>query len=219
MDKATDRPGAYSHTDRVRFAFFFALNVPFWALMLWAIVALGDTGASEVLAVAVGMMHVSFGLTAAAVRASARFLDDAEEAEEVHREGRALLLGAGALVAAGSSLILLSLSGPGRLVPPAGGLAGALLLNALAWILVAVRSRRLDELSRVAEREAGSLAIGWLSLVGGTWAILAHLGFVPAPAPLDWLTMIWGFNFAAGIIAAARRGAFDTPASGSRSHD
>jgi hypothetical protein len=185
--------------------------------MLWGL-TLGRTeevqagGISEGLAMGVGLAMIAFGLTAAALRASARFLDDTEEASDLRREGRALLLGAGALVAAGSSLILLSLAGPERFVPPAGGLAGALLLNALATVLVAVRWRQLDELNRAVARDAGSLALSWLSWVGGTWATVAHLGFVAGAGPLDWVTMFSGFSFVAGLVAMARKGGFDVPA-------
>jgi hypothetical protein len=155
------------------------------------------------------MLHVSFGLTAAAVRASARFIDDTDESDELRRQGRALQLGAGALVAAGSSLILLSLAGPGRLVPPTSGLVVVMLLTILATVLVNLRLRLLDELDRAVAQESGYLAFVWFSMAGGTWAILTHLGFVAAPTPLNWLTMIYGFSFVAGIIALAHRGGFD----------
>lgn len=128
----------------------------------------------------------------------------------MRREGRALLLGAGALVASGSSLILLSAAGPNGAVSPAGALAGALFLNVLATILAVTRLRGMDELNRAVARESSSLAFTWLSTVGGTWAMLAHLGFVDAPAPLDWLTMLSGFTFVAGLVAFARKGGFDT---------
>ncbi len=184
-------------------------------LVLWAVFALGKTdpvkagGASEWFAVVVGLSLISFGVTAAAVRASASFLTDPEDADDLREQGRALLLGAGALIAAGASLILLSLSGPGRLVSPALGLAAVLFLNILATILVKMRWRLLDEMNRAVAHEAGYLAFGWLSTIGGTWATLAHLGYVAGPAPLDWLTMFSGFNFMAGLIALARRGGFE----------
>jgi hypothetical protein len=183
--------------------------------MLWGAATLGKThtvksgGVTDVLAVVVGMSQISFGLTAAAMRASARFVYDTDESDELRRQGRALLLGAGALVAAGSSLILLSLAGPGRLVPPARGLVVVMLLSILANVLAAIRLRRLDELDRAVVRESGYLAFVWFSMIGGTWAVLAHLGFVAAPTPLNWLTMIYGFSFVAGIIALAHRGGFD----------
>ena len=218
MATTTNGAGVNPHSAQVKFICILAANVPFWVLMLWGTVALGKTGAvksggvSERLAVVVGMLHVSFGLTAAAVRASAHFISDTEESDELRRQVRALLLGAGALVAAGSSLILLRLAGPGCLVSPTGGLVVVMFLSILATVLVKMRLRLLDELDRAVARESGYLAFGWLSMVGGTWAILTHLGFVAVPTPLNWLTMIYGFSFMAGIIALAHRGGFDNGA-------
>jgi hypothetical protein len=216
MATTTDRAGANPHSAQVKLICVLAANVPFWALMLWGNVALAKTGAvrsggvAERLAVVVGILHVSFGLTAAAMRASARFLWDKEESDELRRQGRALLLGAAALIAAGSSLILLSIAGPGRLVPPTSGLMIVMFLTILATVLVNIRLRLLDELDRAIARESGYLAFVWFSIVGGTWAILTHLGFVVGPTPLNWLTMIYGFSFVAGIIALAHRGGFDS---------
>lgn len=215
MATTTDRPISNPHSAQVKLICVLAANAPFWALMLWGTVILGKTdtvksgGVTGVLAVVVGMLHVSFGLTAAAMRASARFIYDRNESDELRRQGRGLLLGAAALVAAGSSLILLSLAGPGRLVPPTGGLVVVMLLAILATVLAAIRLRLLDELDRAVARESGYRAFAWLSMVGGTWAILTHLGFVAAPTPLNWLTMIYGFSFVTGIIALAHRGGFD----------
>lgn len=218
MATTSDRTGVNPHSAQVKLICVLAANAPFWALMLWGAVTLGKTfavkpgGVSEKLAVLVGMLQVSFGLTAAAMRASARFLDDAEESDELRRQGRALLLGAGALVAAGSSLILLRLAGPGRLVSPTSSLLVVMFLTILATVLVKMRLRLLDELDRAVARESGYHAFVWLSMVGGTWAILTHLGFVTAATPLNWLTMIYGFSFVAGIIALAHRGGFDNGA-------
>jgi hypothetical protein len=165
-------------------------------------------GTSASLAALVGWLHVSFGATAAAMRASACFLSDAEEADDLRREGGALLLGAVALIAAGVSLIVLSLAGPGRAIPPGAGAIAALSLNLLALIAAALRWRRLDELNRTVTRDAGYLAFTWLSLGGGTWALLAHLGLAAIPTPLDWLTMIAGSSFLAALVALARKGGF-----------
>jgi len=215
MAMTSDGAGVNSHIAWIKVICLVAANLPFWALMLWGTVTLGKIdagrsgGVSERLAVVVGMLQVSFGLTAAAMRASAHFIGDTDESDELRRQGPALLLGAGALVAAGSSLILLSLAGPGRLVPPTVGLVVVMFLSVLATVLAAIRLRRLDELDRAVARESGYLAFEWFSTVGGTWAILTHLGFVVAPTPLNWLTMICGFSFVTGLVALARRGGFD----------
>jgi hypothetical protein len=219
---ATGKSDAISHNARVKLAFQLAVHVPFWALVLLATWALGETGEiqtrgrSEIWATMVGLAVIAFGLIAAGFGFCAGFLDDSEEGEDLLRERRALLLGACALVSSGSSLILLSFAGRERLFPAAVGVSGALILNLLATILVAVRWRRLDELNRGVARESGYLAFTCLSWVGGTWAILAHLEYVAAPAPLDWLTMINGFSFVAGLVAFARKGGFASFPAGSQ---
>lgn len=206
--------GTTSYNAQIKIAFQLAFHVPFWGLVLFATKVLDKTGqlqpdgTSERLAMLVGLAVIGFGLIAAGFGTCAGYLDDSEDAEDLRRERRALLLGACALVASGSSLIVLTLAGQGRLVPAAAGAIAALLLNVLAAIFVAVRWQRLDELNRGVAREAGYLAFTCLSWVGGTWAILAHLEFVAAPDALGWLTMIHGFSFIAGLVAFARRGGF-----------
>lgn len=213
---AADEHRANTRNRWIKTAFQVAVLLPFWALAMLAAGTLGtnDTlqagGGSETWARLVGIAVISFGLIAGGLGACARFLDRSEEAEDLRRESRALLLGSGALVSAGISLILLSIAGPGRLVSPGAGLAAVLVLNMLATLLVAVRWRRLDELNRRVARDAGHLAFTWLSWVGGTWAILGHLGFVAAPSPLDWSTMLLGFSFVAGLVAFGRKGGFAT---------
>lgn len=212
---ATDDADVKSRNVRVKLAFQLAVHVPFWGLVLLGILMLGETpevqagDSSEEWARIVGLAVIGFGLIAAGLGACANYLRDSEEAFDLRQEWRALLLGAGALVSSGASLILLSLAGPGRLVPATIGLSGALLLNVCATLLVAIRWRRLDELNRAVAREAGYLAFTCFSWVGGTWAMVAHLDFVSAPAPLDWLTMFHGFSFIAGLVAAGRKGIFD----------
>jgi hypothetical protein len=212
MDMTTDGQGAHERSAWAQPAIVLTANALFGVLVVLAIVALGKIdavragGISERAAFLVGLLHVAFGITAAAVRASAPFLHDLDEADDVRQQGRALLLGAIILIAAGSSLILLSLAGPGRLLPQSAALAGWLLLTTIVAVLAPVRWRLLDELDRALSRDTARLAASLISLVGGTWATLAHLGFVGAPAPLDWLTMFAGFGFVAGMVELARRG-------------
>jgi hypothetical protein len=61
-------------------------------------------------------------------------------------------------------------------------------------------------LMRSVSNEAGNLAFHLVLIVGGGWAMLSHLGFARAPAPLDWLTMFFGLVLLASFIATARRG-------------
>ena len=57
-----------------------------------------------------------------------------------------------------------------------------------------------------AATETGNVAYYLILLVGGGWAILAHLDFAPPPAPLDWLTMLFGLALVASFVASGRRG-------------
>jgi hypothetical protein len=209
---AIDVSRAHSRNQRVKLAVQLALHLPFWAVVL-LIASMMDTdasqrGVSETWATLVGLAEMGFGLVAAGFGACAGLLHGTEEAEDLRRERRALLLGAGALLCAGSSLILMTLAERAEVASAATGVWGPITLNLLAALLIAIRARGLDELNRTVARDAGHFAFLWLSWVGGTWAILAHLQFTTAPAPLDWLTMLHGFSFVAGLVALARKGGF-----------
>ena len=217
MTIATDKRAAGRGSLALKIVLILGANAAIMGLVTWWIFALQPSGAyrpgglSETAAGFVGVIHMSFGIVAAAMRATARFEPNAEFAEDLRREGRALLLGAVALIAAGLALVVLSLAGPDRPIAPLPGAVAAIGLNLFATIVAAVRLRGMDELNRTMTRDAGYLAFYWTSLFGGTWAVLAHLGYLRAPTPLDWLTMINGFGFIAGLVALGRRGGFDAP--------
>ena len=211
---AKDESDSRANNSRIKKAFQLGIHVPFWAIVLLAAAVLGKHGdltptASEHWAMIVGFAEIGFGLIAAGFGACANYLDESEEGQDLRRERRALLLGAGALVSAGSALILICLTGADRFVSPVAGVTGALLLNLSAAILAAIRLRGMDELNRRVARDASHLALTSLIWFGGTWAVLAHVRFTPAPDALDWLTMLHGFSFIAGLAAAARRGVFE----------
>jgi hypothetical protein len=211
---AKDALDSSAHNSRIKKAFQLGIHVPFWAMVLLAAAVLGKRGdltptASEHWAMIVGFAEIGFGLIAAGFGACANYLDDSEEGEDLRRERRALLLGAGALVSAGSALILISLTGADRFVSPGAGVTGALLLNLSATVLGAIRLRGMDELNRGVARDTSHLALTCLTWFGGTWAVLAHVHITPTPDALDWLIMLHGFSFVAGLVAAARRGVFE----------
>jgi hypothetical protein len=218
MAMASNTPAAKARGLGIKLVLIMAANAIGIAVLNGAIGALtgadmfhGGGGGSQAAAMFVGLIHVSFGLTAAGIRATARFEPDPEHAEDVRREGRALLLGAVALVAAGTSLVVLGLAGPGMPIAPVPAAVVAQALNAFATILAAVRMRRLDELNRQMNRDAGYGAFFFTSLIGGTWSVLAHVGLVRALAPLDWLSLMAGIGFVAGIVVLVRRGGFGQP--------
>jgi hypothetical protein len=65
--------------------------------------------------------------------------------------------------------------------------------------------RLSDELDRTLNYETGNMSFYLVLVLGGGWAILAHLGFLAAPAPLDWLTMFIVIIFVASFIVLGRR--------------
>ena len=71
------------------------------------------------------------------------------------------------------------------MLAPAAALTGALVLIAVLMVLGIAVWRLSDELERTLSHEAATLAFYLILLLGGGWAMLAHLGFAPAPAPLD----------------------------------
>jgi hypothetical protein len=81
----------------------------------------------------------------------------------------------------------------------------ALVLIAVLTALGIAAWRLSDELGRTLSREAGNMAFYLILLLGGGWAMLAHLGVVAAPAPLDWLTLFAVLLFVASFIAVGRR--------------
>lgn len=181
----------------------------FVALNVLDMEALPDFDRSVEIAVLVGLIYL---LTAAAVavgvinpKAGASFLN-VEDAEEL-REQRAMLgLSAVGMAAAGAALVVVALGGKGGVIDPVAALGIYAVLSVLA-IWTSRRSWKMqDELMRAVGSETGGMAFYLVVLVGGTWALLAHLDFVPGPAALDWLTMFWGLMLLACFIVVGKRG-------------
>ncbi|APE27038.1 hypothetical protein [Aurantiacibacter gangjinensis] len=170
---------------------------------------LGSLGASEEIALLVAMLYaltgasVLFGLVAP--NAGARFLN-VEDADEL-REQKPMLLGSGiGMLALGGLLVMAALGGEGGVSAPATTLMACAVLLVVAAI-TSIRSWRLqDELMRAVGSETAGLAFYIVVLAGGTWSLLAHLGYAAGPAPLDWLTMFWAFLLLAAFIVVGRRG-------------
>jgi hypothetical protein len=167
-------------------------------------------GVSEWIAAGVGLALVVvafFGiLSLVNAHTGARFIDmDPEAADDLRERSRLTLYSLVWMAASGLLLIMLSLAGPGGVVSPAAALTGALaLVPVLVGLGIAVW-RLSDELGRTLSHEAGNIAFYLTQVLGGGWAMLAHLRFVAAPAPLDWLTLFTVLMFAAAFIAAGRR--------------
>lgn len=193
------------------FAIGNAVAIAACLLMMWSFGtgAFGETGASEAAALAVGAVFliISAFIAAGLVNPSfgARYLN-VEDAGDLREQRPLLWRSAGGMVAWGLALVLLAAAGSSGPISPTTALAGTgvLLVIGLAFTIAAWRV--MDELMRRLSTEAGNISYYLIALVGGGWATLAHLGFVAAPAPLDWLTMLTGLVLVASFIVAARRG-------------
>ena len=171
--------------------------------------ALGDLGASDMIACVAGAVYVLIGLQVglgiALPALGWRFLN-VEDAEEIREQRAMFAYAAAVMVAWGGALMVVALAGPGGIVAPGMGLAAALGLIAVSVLLTVLMWRLMDELMRGMSRECGNLSFYLLLLVGGTWAMLAHLGFAAGPAPLDWLTMFTALTLLASFAAVGARG-------------
>jgi len=184
-------------------------------LFIWGFSALaragvlGALGASEWAAAVTGSVLVFFGflggLVMSSIHTSANLVDYEMAADDMRERGGLFLCSFAWMVAWGLLQIGLSLAGSGKLLSPGAALAGALVLIAILSVLGIASWRMNDELGRTLSREAGNMAFYLILLVGGGWAMLAHLGFAAAPAPLDWLTLFTVLMFAASFIAVGRR--------------
>lgn len=168
----------------------------------------GFPGVSESveIAVLVGLVYVITALAVAvgvlSPKAGAAYLN-VEDAEELQEQKSMLGLSAIGMGAAGVALIVVAL---GNLIDPVIALASYVVLALLA-IWVSLKSYRLqDELMQAVGRESGAMAFYLVVAIGGTWALLAHLGFVAGPQALDWLSMFWGLLLLACFIVVGKRG-------------
>ena len=169
--------------------------------------AVGGLNLSATIAALVGVLYAVIGFGIAFGTASpslgARFLN-VEDADELREQKQVLSLSGAAMVLWGAAL--LALAAPDGPVPQAAALAigaGGLLLGTVLSVLV---YRASDELMLAVNLEAGALSYGLVLLVVGGWAMLAHLGYLAAPAPLDLLSLFYVLVLLASFIAVGRRG-------------
>lgn len=197
------------------FAIVNGVTVVVCLLVIWglqAIAGAGAMGTSEWVAAIAGstlfVLAVFGALATASVHTGALLIDDEMAAEDMRERGRLLIYSFVWMAACGLLLTGLSFAGPGGVLFPKAALAGALGLIAVLVVLGIVTWRLSDELGRTLSHEAGNLAFYLILVLGGGWAILAHLGFATGPAPLDWLTLFTVLLFAASFIAVGRRKLF-----------
>jgi uncharacterized membrane protein len=192
-----------------------AVAIGAFLLTIWGFSALARTSTVSISGWAAAIMGATFvvlavlgSLATASAHTGLDLIDDEMAAEELRERGRSFLYSFIWMAACGLLLIGLSLAGPGGLLPPPIALAGALVLIVVLVVLGIAARRLSDELARTLSRETGNIAFHLILVLGGGWAMLAHLGFVPAPAPLDWLTMFIVLMFVAAFIAVGRRKLF-----------
>ncbi|TAD76274.1 MAG: hypothetical protein EAY70_09770 [Sphingomonadales bacterium] len=169
----------------------------------------GGLGISGTIAALVGVLYVVIGASIALGTASpqlgARFLN-VEDADELREQKQVLTLSGTAMGVWGASLLALALAAPDGPLPHGIALAigaGGLVIGCLLSVPI---YRACDELMRMANLEAGAITYGLVLLVVGTWAMLAHLGYIAGPAPIDLLTLFYVLVLVASFIAVGRRG-------------
>lgn len=171
--------------------------------------AVGGLGLSGTIAALVAVLYAVIGIGILIGTASpgmgAKFLN-VEDADELREQKRVMVLSGASMLLWGASLLALALAAPDGPLPQAAALAigiGGLVIGIVVSVLV---YRASDELMAAVNLEAGALGYGMVSLVIGVWAMLAHLGYAAATAPLDLLTLFYVLVLAASFIAVGRRG-------------
>jgi len=181
------------------------------AAMLYYIdsAAVDGLSVSATIAAVVGVLYAVIGLTMVVGTANpqlgARLLN-VEDADELREQKKVLTLSGAAMMLWGVALLALALAAPDGPVPQAAALAvggGGLVIGIALSVLV---YRSSDELMLAVNLEAAALSYGLLLLVVGLWAMLAHLGYTAAPAPLDLLSLFYVLVLVASFIAVGRRG-------------
>jgi hypothetical protein len=157
------------------------------------------TGSTLIICASLGILALTSAHTGAGL------IEDEAAAEEMRERGRLFLYSFIWTAASGLLLIVLGLSGRGGVLSPTAALAGALVLIAVLVVLGLAAWRLSDELGRTLSRESGNMACYLILAFGGGWAMLAHLRFVAAPAPLDWMTLLIALLYVASFIAVGRR--------------
>jgi len=164
---------------------------------------------SEVAALGIALIYLltafATGLGLMLPKVGATFLN-VEDADELREQRQMLGYSAGGTATFGLIPAVAALAGPGGRIPDAAALAIIIAMAAGMCVLGWRQWRHTDELMRAVSREAVSAGYYLLLVFGGGWALAARLGWAGAPAPLDWLTLLWTAMLAGAFIAIGRRG-------------
>jgi hypothetical protein len=163
------------------------------------------------IALFVAVIYLLFGVFVLAglvnPRLGAKVLN-VEDADEL-AEQKTMLVNSGlGMVLCGVALAALALAAPvgplaaaAALVLGAGGLLGGLWFGWQAY-------RGADELMLAINLEGGALSYSLVFAVLGGWGMLAHLGYIAGPQPLDLLTACYVLVLVATYIVIGKRGMF-----------
>ena len=171
--------------------------------------AVGGLEKSATIAAVVAVLYLMIGLMVAlgtvSPQVGAKFLN-VEDADELREQKAVLTLSGTVMVLWGAALLALALAAPDgplpqtlALVIAAGGIGIGTVLSVKAY-------RLSDELMLAVNLEGGALGYGIVFAAVGGWAMLAHLGYVAAPGPLDLLSAFYMLGLLASFIAVGRRG-------------
>jgi hypothetical protein len=171
--------------------------------------AVGGLGKSATIAALVGALYLVIGLMivigTASPQMGAKFLN-VEDADELREQKQVLSLSGWAMMLWGAALAALALAAPDGPVPQTAALVIGLAGLVIGTVLSVLVYRASDELMLAVNLEAGALSYGLTFLTIGGWAMAAHLGYCPAPQPLDLLTLFYVLVLVASFIAVGRRG-------------
>lgn len=160
-------------------------------------------------AITVGMFYfiiaIGMGVGALVPAFGAKFLE-VEDADELREQRSIYLYSIASFALWGVALAVFALAAPtGPISAHTSALFGGLVF-ALAAVF-AWRSYRLsDELMQAVNKEAAVVANGLSMILLGGWGVLAHLGMVAGPQPIDIMTSFYVLGLVGTAAAAGRRG-------------
>lgn len=175
-----------------------------------------DWPASAIILLGVGFVYVLMGafvgIGTLAPRLVGQRLLNVADAEEILEERSSMGASAVGCIVLGAALMLLAYAAGSD----AAGTTPTVSVAMAFWIMLAVLVlftilstwmwRDFDELWRQLTLEISGITGNLLMLVAAVWGGGAAAGLVPAPHPLDLVSLAFGVMLLACFVAAARRG-------------
>ena len=168
-----------------------------------------DVSVSRTIAAVVGVLYmviaIGVGVGAASPALGDKYLNT-EDADEILEMRNMLMTSGAAMALFGAALILLAMAAPEGPIAARFALIGSAALFVVGGWLGWRSHKASDELFTAVNLEATAWAYAGTVIIGGGWAVGAHLGFAAPFAPLDWVTMFYIVALASSFIASGRRG-------------